>query len=213
MNSACPRLRERFLKGKRVQRRFAAMRQALKKPQRPSRTTQFRNRIDELNQIIADSERAELRHREAKSPLIRLAETVSSQVSRYRRQNPKWRNDFERRLDEYRASFPRDHYWHVEMKQQIESKIRQLEERQRPFEWFAAMHIVSFGDMYHRQGKYGQARAIYGRAIRIARRAIMADKLRRSVIHLLRVKSKVCLHGARAIVTLAYSGPWLPDAL
>jgi hypothetical protein len=212
MNSACPRLRERFLKGKRVQRRFAESQAAVKKSQRLSKTTQCHNRIDELDQIIAASERAELRQRDAKSPLIRLAATVSSQVSRYRTQNPNWRNDFERRLDVYRAGFPGDHYWHVEMKQQIESMMRQLEQRQKPFDWFAAMHIVSFGDMYHRQGKYRQARAIYGRAIRIARQATMADKLRRAVIYLLRVKSKACLHRARAIVTIAYSGPWLPDA-
>lgn len=146
------------------------------------------------------------------SPLVRLAATIRRQVSRYRSRNPDWRRDFDSQLERFRSSHFRDPEWFREVEAWHVRWLSDLEKRLE-FEWVEAMRIVSMARLYQEQRKFQQAAAIYRRAILIARRAQMNERLRSVVLAWLRVSVKASLRETRPLPDPVYSGPRKPGTI
>jgi hypothetical protein len=135
-----------------------------------------------------------------------LADTIRRQVNRYRRRHSDWRRDFDFQLAVFRGSHFRDPEWRREAEVGYVQWLREFEKRQE-FEWFEAMKIVGMARFYQEQHKFEQGVAIYRKAIRIARKARMAEGLRQVVLLWLRSSVKACLRKTRTLPSPVYRGP------
>lgn len=143
------------------------------------------------------------------SPLVRLAQTIRRQVSRYRSRNPDWLRDFGSQLERFRSSHFRDPEWFREVEAWHVRWLSDLEKRLE-FEWVEAMRIVSMARLCQERRKFQQAAAIYRGAILITRRAQMNEGLRVVVLAWLRVSVKASLRETRPLPDPVYTGPRQP---
>jgi hypothetical protein len=139
----------------------------------------------------------------SESALIRLADTVRRQVNRYRRRHSDWRRDFEFQVALFRSKQFRDPEWCREAEEEGVQWLGDFEKRLE-FEWFGAMKIVGIALLYQEQYKFGQAVAIYRKAILIARKAVMDEEFRKVVLLWLRVSVKACLRGTCSVADPGY---------
>jgi tetratricopeptide (TPR) repeat protein len=142
----------------------------------------------------------------SESPFLRLAGTIRRQVQRYRTRHSDWRRDFDFQIAMFRASRFRDAEWYREAEEGYEQWLSDFEKRQE-FVWFEAMKIIGLARLYHEQHKIEQAVAVYRKAIRIARKAIMPEEFRQFVLAWLRTLVKACLRKARSLPRPVYLGP------
>ena len=140
----------------------------------------------------------------------RQAHTIRAQACRFIRKHKNFEFLLQSRLGSFRQQFRRDAGWYTSVEQSYKARVEAFEKCQEPFDWCTAMPVAVAAQFYHEQRKFPQALLFYRKAISAARRAVMHEDLRASVLSWLRVGVKLCKRSARIVRTPPYRGPWLP---
>ena len=169
--SKCKRLRRRFLRSEPPAGQTPVIETAPAKRIRP------KNRMEELNQLIADEKEAKKTRSRQDSARDRLAATIRRQANRYRNENAQWIRDLDTQVQLFRGSHFSDAQWNGETEERNSQWLAEFAKRDH-FEWFEAMRVVSAGRVYQEQEKFEDAVRVYRVGVQIARKADMSVELR-----------------------------------